>query len=75
MEVPMINWPTAFVIAVAMISGTVLINKPSDAAFGGEDGMISVGNTDGVSQLKGSAVRLCYSKSTHDPIICGDWKN
>jgi hypothetical protein len=35
----MINWPTAFVIAVAMICGSVLINKPSDAAFGG-GGMI-----------------------------------
>jgi hypothetical protein len=29
----MINWPTAFVIAVAMIHGAVLINKPSDAAL------------------------------------------
>jgi hypothetical protein len=35
-----INWPTAFVIAVAMICGAVLINKPSDAAFGGDGGMI-----------------------------------
>ena len=34
----MINWPTAFVIAVAMICGAVLINKPSDAAFGGDGG-------------------------------------
>ena len=34
----MINWPTAFVIAVAMICGAFLINKPSDAAFGGGDG-------------------------------------
>ncbi len=27
----MINWQTAFVIAVAMICGAALINKPSDA--------------------------------------------
>ena len=37
----MINWPTAFVIAVAMICGAVLINKPSVAAFGGDGGMIA----------------------------------
>jgi hypothetical protein len=38
MEVPMINWPTAFVIAVVMICAAVLINKPSDAPFGGDGG-------------------------------------
>ena len=30
----MMNWPTAFVIAVAI---SFLYNKPSDAAFGGSD--------------------------------------
>ena len=33
----MINWPTAFVIAVAICAGAFLYNKPSDAAFGGSD--------------------------------------
>ena len=31
----MMNWPTAFVIAVAICAGAFLYNKPSDAAFGG----------------------------------------
>ena len=39
----MINWPTAFVIAVAMICGAFLINKPSDAAgSGGGDGVTMI---------------------------------
>ena len=38
MVVPMINWPTAFVIAVAIICGAFLINKPGDAAFSGYGG-------------------------------------
>ena len=33
----MINWPTTFVIAVAICAGAFLYNKPSDAAFGGSD--------------------------------------
>ena len=33
----MMNWPTAFVIAVAICAGAFLYNKPSDAAFGGSD--------------------------------------
>ena len=33
----MINWPTAFVIAVAICAGAFLYNKPSDAAFIGAD--------------------------------------
>ena len=41
MEVPTIDWPTAFVIAVAMICAAVLINKASDAVFGGDGGMIA----------------------------------
>ena len=30
----MMNWPTDFVIAVAICAGAFLYNKPSDAAFG-----------------------------------------
>ena len=33
----MINRPTAFVIAVAICAGSLLYNKPSDAALGGSD--------------------------------------
>ena len=33
----MMNWPSAFVIAVAICAGAFLYNKPSDAAFGGAD--------------------------------------
>ena len=34
------NWPTAFVIAVAICAGAFLYNKPSDAALGGSQGSI-----------------------------------
>lgn len=72
----MINWPTAFVIAVAMICGAVLINKPSDAAFGGDGGMIAATGIipAGVWQLKDGEVRLCQ----HDlgpglKTVCTNW--
>ena len=68
MEVPVINWPTAFVIAVAMICGAVVINKPSDAAFGGDGEMIAAsGGGNRVWQLKDGAVRYCESIRSYVP--------
>jgi hypothetical protein len=63
MEVLTINWPRAFVIAVAMICGAFLINKPSDAAFGGGGGMIvAVGDgRNQVWQLKEGVIRFCLN--------------
>ena len=63
MKAPMINGLTMFVIAVAMICSAVLINKPSDAAFGGDGGMIVAYDPRGkvVWQLKDGAVRRCYN--------------
>jgi hypothetical protein len=81
----MINWPTAFVIAVAMICGAVLINKPSDAAFGGDGGMIATsGAPDGqtVWHLKDGAVRRCYNDTVSafahnrsNRIFCSLWSD
>ena len=72
-----INWPTAFVIAVAMICGAVLINKPSDAAFGGDGGMIVGSSADGawyIAHLKDGKVRICYAAFLEKgPPTCGAW--
>ena len=80
----MINWPTAFVIAVAMICGAFLINKPSDAAFGGDGG-------DGLTMKQGCSgpggcpfihahngqLRQCEvpygSKPVTEEVKCTDW--
>ena len=82
----MINWPTAFVIAVAMICGAFLINKPSDAAFGGDGG-------DGLTMLNAECelyrgclfihahngqLRRCemkwrYVKGAVEEVKCTDW--
>ena len=56
----MINWPTAFVIAVAMICGAVLMNKPSDAAFGGGDSNFGSGGASLVWQSSGDKIRWCH---------------
>ena len=75
----MINWPTAFVIAVAMICGAVVINKPSDAAFGGDGEMIAA--SDGgnrVWQLKDGEVRHCEFVGPHEAggeTRCTIWKD
>jgi hypothetical protein len=67
----MINWPTAFVIAVAMICGAVLINKPSDAAFGGDGG-------DGVTAINGGGAGEDYFIHAHKGqlrkcLMTGSW--
>jgi hypothetical protein len=71
----MINWPTAFVIAIAMICGAFLINKPSDAAFGGSEGMIlRVGDGGGIWHLKDGKVRNCLlSRPEEGAPTCGAW--
>ena len=73
----MINWPTAFVIAVAMICGAFLINKPSDAALGDGDGMIvgTFKKKEGVWQLKDGRIRGCSVKKFNEPPICSVWSN
>ena len=56
----MINWPTAFVIAIAMICGAFLINKPSDAAFGGgENSFVASSDMGEVWQSSGDKIRFC----------------
>ena len=53
----MMNWPTAFVIAVTICAGAFLYNKPSDAAFGGSDiGYVTVGDREWV-QFDGNKQR------------------
>ena len=73
----MMNWPTAFVIAVAICAGGFLYNKPSDAAFGGSDiGYVRVGDREWV-QYEGKKHRLCRvggSQKTGN-MACWAWVN
>ena len=55
----MINWPTAFVIAVAMICGAFLINKPSDAAFGGDNAAVATTEEGIAFHVVGERIRTC----------------
>ena len=55
----MMNWPTAFVIAVAICAGAFLHNKPSDAAFGGSDRGIIELNSSTWIQFDGNKQRYC----------------
>ena len=74
MEVPMINWPTAFVIAVAMVCGAVLINKPSDAAFGSDGGSrFGAPGATWVWQSSGAKIRWCRTKKDQG-IACSPYK-
>jgi hypothetical protein len=69
----MINWPTAFVIAVAMICGTVLINKPGDAAgHGGGDG---VAGLTAIWYVHAHQGRLRFCEHSGGDISCNGWMN
>jgi hypothetical protein len=72
-----INWPTAFVIAVAMICGAVLINKPSDAAFGADNAAVTVTEKGIAFHVVGERIRTCVPR--YDEItnwykpVCSPW--
>ncbi len=71
----MMNWPTAFVIAVAICAGAFLYNKPSDAAFGGSDRYaVTIGST--WIQVDGNKQRRCALSNRTEPhyIYCHPWK-
>ena len=74
----MMNWPTAFVIAVAICAGGFLYNKPSDAAFGGSDRQVMLMNWNSPwLQADGVKQRICsYEGSNAKPsgIKCYPWK-
>ena len=74
----MINWPTAFVIAVAICAGAFLYNKPSDAAFGGSDRYSIAPEGQYWVQFDGSKQRWCYpdsvSRAGPSEITCKPWK-
>ncbi len=75
----MMNWPTAFVIAVAIFAGAFFYNKPSDAAFGGADRCsftLNSGRSTWV-QFDGDKQRICdFWDSSAGPsrIKCHSWK-
>ena len=64
----MINWPTAFVIAIAMICGAFLINKPSDAALGGDEVAVAVTPSGMSFHVVGTKVRTCINRSDRNAI-------
>ena len=72
----MINWPTAFVIAVAICAGAFLYNKPSDAAFGGSNHHSMLLDKTSWVQFDGNSQRVCYYDSGYRPIFikCASWK-
>ena len=63
----MMNWPTAFVIAVAICAGAFLYNKPSDAAFGGSDHHSMLLDKTSWVQFDGNSQRVCYYDSGYRP--------
>ena len=71
----MMNWPTAFVIAVAICAGAFLYNKPSDAAFGGSDRYLVAVDRYWI-QVDGKKQRRCSLASDVKPshIYCYPWK-
>ena len=72
----MMNWPTAFVIAVAICAGAFLYNKPSHAALGGSDrGVVALKGF--WIQFDGNKQRLCtadYDAEGQTGISCWNWK-
>ena len=74
----MMNWPTAFVIAVAICAGAFLYNKPSDAAFGGSDRYSISPERKFWVQFDGNKQRWCYSDYIENVgpsgIGCYAWK-
>ena len=71
----MMNWPTAFVIAVAICAGAFLYNKPSDAAFGGSDRYwVRIASPDDEMRIQtyGEQQRWCMrSQDDRTGIKCG----
>ena len=79
----MINWPTAFVIAVAICAGAFLYNKPSDAAFGGsQGGAVALTQSKGPLALSHEWIQFDGNKQRHcyfggggpSGIKCKSWK-
>ena len=75
----MMNWPTAFVIAVAICAGGFLYNKPSDAALGGSDWhVMPVERNSAWLQTDGVKQRYCYKDFVENAgpsrIKCFPWK-
>ena len=72
----MMNWPTAFVIAVAICAGAFLYNKPSDAAFGGSE-RYSIAPKGPWVQFDGNKQRYCKwwgPDAGPSKIKCEPWK-
>ena len=74
----MMNWPTAFVIAVAICAGAFLYNKPSDAALGGSDRYwVRIASPDDEMRIQtyGEQQRWCMrSQDDRTGIKCGPWR-
>ena len=77
----MINWATAFVIAVAICAGGFLYNKPSDAALGGSGRYsMPIANPGSWVQFEGQKQRFCAAHETAlkkkqpSGIMCLPWK-
>ena len=59
----MMNWPTAFVIAVQICAGAFLYNKPSHAAFGNSQGVaVALTQGEGASAIRDRWIRFDGNK-------------
>lgn len=72
----MINWPTAFVITVIVLSGVVTLGRPTMGS-GDDDGGVAVVATTNQSgsaawQVSGERLRFCYIGSGE--VHCLPWK-
>ena len=72
----MINWPTAFVVAVAIVAGAFLYQKPGAAQFGGGDGVALSGGANWAFHAVGEKIRMCVTDLDGDAeqFICTTWR-
>jgi len=73
----MINWPTAFVIAVAICAGAFLYQTPSFASLNGASSSVAISPLGhnvkyNFVHASGSKVRTC--SIARDGVFCGNWQ-
>ena len=71
------NWPTAFVIAVAICAGAVLYQTPSAANLNSTIGAVAIsplGHNEKYNfvHASGSMVRTC--SIAREGVFCGEWQ-
>ena len=76
-----LNWPTALVIISIIFAAAFIYNKPIDAGFGSDGGMISTASETYVWQINDGKIRQCYNNNWSNQrgpfnnlsVICTPW--